>query len=191
MTNIGAGIRIQDLPAVPLNFELSFDNFHTTRKCRLIWRDGDFIGAAFDIAWREKPPITRRAVEDSERTDRHARSPGVSRSAPTHKALDSESLASTPPVQADGFSLRRTMQRIYFVAIVLKWSVDVATGTVKWFNSTKGYGFIQPDNGGKDVFLHISAVERAGLSSLSEGAKVSYEEQENRGKTSAENLRVG
>jgi hypothetical protein len=50
MTNIGAGIRIQDLPAVPLNFELSFDNFHTTRKCRLIWRDGDFIGAAFDIA---------------------------------------------------------------------------------------------------------------------------------------------
>jgi len=50
MTNIGAGIRIQDLPAVPLNFELSFDNFNTTRKCRLIWRDGDFIGAAFDNA---------------------------------------------------------------------------------------------------------------------------------------------
>jgi cold shock protein len=70
-------------------------------------------------------------------------------------------------------------------------SADVATGTVKWFNSTKGYGFIQPDNGGKDVFVHISAVERAGLSSLSEGAKVSYEETENRGKTSAENLRVG
>ena len=62
----------------------------------------------------------------------------------------------------------------------------MATGTVKWFNSTKGYGFIQPDNGGKDVFVHISAVERAGLSSLNEGAKVSYEEMENRGKTSAE-----
>jgi CspA family cold shock protein len=68
---------------------------------------------------------------------------------------------------------------------------DVATGTVKWFNGQKGYGFIQPDNGGKDVFVHISAVERAGLSSLNEGAKVSYEEKDNRGKTSAENLRVG
>jgi len=68
---------------------------------------------------------------------------------------------------------------------------DVATGTVKWFNATKGYGFIQPDNGGKDVFVHISAVERAGLSTLNEGAKVSYEEKENRGKMSAENLRVG
>jgi CspA family cold shock protein len=68
---------------------------------------------------------------------------------------------------------------------------DVATGTVKWFNATKGFGFIQPDNGGKDVFVHISAVERACLSTLNEGAKVSYEEKEDRGKTSAENLRVG
>jgi cold shock protein len=54
-----------------------------------------------------------------------------------------------------------------------------------------GYGFIQPDSGGKDVFVHISAVERAGLSNLNEGAKVSYDEKENRGKMSAENLRVG
>jgi len=69
--------------------------------------------------------------------------------------------------------------------------MNVAVGTVKWFNATKGYGFIQPDTGGKDVFVHISAVERAGLSSLNEGAKVSYEVVANRGKESAENLRVG
>jgi CspA family cold shock protein len=75
--------------------------------------------------------------------------------------------------------------------VISKGSADVATGTVKWFNATKGFGFIQPDSGGKDVFVHISAVEKAGLSSLNEGAKVSYEEMENRGKTSAENLRVG
>ena len=67
----------------------------------------------------------------------------------------------------------------------------MATGTVKWFNPVKGFGFIQPDSGGKDVFVHISAVERAGFSSLAEGAKVSYEAKENRGKTSAENSRVG
>jgi CspA family cold shock protein len=66
----------------------------------------------------------------------------------------------------------------------------VATGTVKWFNPTKGYGFIQPQGGGKDVFVHISAVERAGLSSLNEGANVEYEIVANRGKESAENLKV-
>ena len=70
-------------------------------------------------------------------------------------------------------------------------SADVATGMVKWFNSQKGYGFIQPDGGGKDVFVHISAVEKAGLSSLNEGAKVSYEIVSDRGKESAGNLRVG
>jgi CspA family cold shock protein len=66
----------------------------------------------------------------------------------------------------------------------------VATGTVKWFNPTKGYGFIAPQGGGKDVFVHISAVERAGLSSLNEGASVEYEVVQNRGKESAENLKV-
>ena len=68
--------------------------------------------------------------------------------------------------------------------------VSVATGTVKWFNPTKGYGFIQPQGGGKDVFVHISAVERAGLSTLNEGQKVDFEVVANRGKESAENLKV-
>jgi CspA family cold shock protein len=65
----------------------------------------------------------------------------------------------------------------------------MATGTVKWFNPAKGYGFIEPDEGGKDAFVHISAVERAGLSSLNEGQKVSFELQTGQnGKSSAENL---
>jgi cold shock protein len=66
----------------------------------------------------------------------------------------------------------------------------VAKGTVKWFNGQKGYGFIAPQGGGKDVFVHISAVERAGLSGLNEGQVVEYEEVANKGKTSAENLKV-
>ena len=68
----------------------------------------------------------------------------------------------------------------------------MATGTVKFFNSQKGFGFIQPTDGSKDVFVHISAVERAGLSSLNEGQKVSFEAKVDsvRGKTSAENLRA-
>jgi CspA family cold shock protein len=66
----------------------------------------------------------------------------------------------------------------------------VATGAVKWFNPTKGYGFIQPQGGGKDVFVHISAVERAGLSSLNEGQNVEYEIVEHRGKSAAENLKL-
>jgi CspA family cold shock protein len=63
-------------------------------------------------------------------------------------------------------------------------------GTVKWFNSTKGYGFITPADGDKDVFVHISAVERAGLRGLNEGQTVEYELVTNRGRTSAENLKV-
>ncbi len=65
----------------------------------------------------------------------------------------------------------------------------MASGTVKWFNPTKGYGFIEPTDGGKDVFVHISAVERAGMTSLNEGQKISYEVVPGQnGKSSAENL---
>ncbi|HEY0236389.1 MAG TPA: cold-shock protein [Afipia sp.] len=66
----------------------------------------------------------------------------------------------------------------------------MAKGIVKWFNPTKGYGFIKPDVGNQDVFVHISAVERAGLSTLNENQKIEYELVENRGKASAENLKI-
>jgi CspA family cold shock protein len=66
----------------------------------------------------------------------------------------------------------------------------MANGTVKWFNPTKGYGFIQPEDGGADIFVHISAVERAGLSSLNEGQRIGYELESNKGKTSAVNLKL-
>jgi len=66
----------------------------------------------------------------------------------------------------------------------------MATGKVKWFNPKKGYGFIQPSGGGRDVFVHISAVERAGLSSLNDGQTVEYEIESNRGKESAVNLKI-
>lgn len=66
----------------------------------------------------------------------------------------------------------------------------MAQGTVKWFNATKGFGFIQPDNGGADVFVHISAVERAGMRTLNEGQKVSFEIEEQRGRPAASNLQA-
>ncbi|MAI83996.1 MAG: cold-shock protein [Rickettsiales bacterium] len=66
----------------------------------------------------------------------------------------------------------------------------MANGTVKWFNPNKGYGFIQPEDGSKDVFVHISAVERAGIQSLNEGQKISFETATNKGKISAANLKL-
>lgn len=65
----------------------------------------------------------------------------------------------------------------------------MATGTVKWFNAQKGFGFIEPQDGGRDVFVHVSAVEQAGMRNLHEGQKISYETKEEKGKTSACNLR--
>jgi len=67
--------------------------------------------------------------------------------------------------------------------------IGMARGIVKWFNATKGYGFIQPESGGNDVFVHISAVERAGLKSLFEGQQVQYDIVDNRGRSAAENLK--
>ena len=66
----------------------------------------------------------------------------------------------------------------------------MANGTVNWFNSAKGYGFIQPEDGGKDVFVHVSAVERAGLRGLNEGQRIEYELQDERGRTAAVNLKA-
>jgi len=68
--------------------------------------------------------------------------------------------------------------------------ICMATGTVKWFNPTKGYGFIAPEDGGKDVFVHITALEAAGIRQLDEGQKVSYEITENKGKESATDIKV-
>ncbi len=66
----------------------------------------------------------------------------------------------------------------------------MATGTVKWFNPTKGYGFIQPDGGGSDVFVHVTAVQQAGLTGLDDNAKVEFELESQRGKTSAVGLKL-
>ena len=97
-----------------------------------------------------------------------------------------------------GYFLRKVKGRIVVnrldrydgSALGEQWRLIVATGTVKWFNPTKGYGFVQPQGGGKDVFVHISAVERAGLSTLNEGAVIEYEIVANKGKESAENIKV-
>ena len=106
---------------------------------------------------------------------------------------------SYPPVQPVQYaddpsknSISPTHNEWGFDVLYLRRDYPVSMGTVKWFNATKGYGFIQPDDGGKDVFVHISAVERAGLGTLREGQKVSYEIVADRrsGKSSADNLRA-
>jgi CspA family cold shock protein len=101
--------------------------------------------------------------------------------------------AGAPSASADRVfrSNRRSIRRRHLRRPDANWSSKLmATGTVKWFNAQKGYGFIQPTSGGPDVFVHISAVERAGMDGLDEGQKLSYElEQGQRGRVSAVNLR--
>jgi CspA family cold shock protein len=101
----------------------------------------------------------------------------------------------TPPDLACGIE-RDVHTRCVTAALCFIWHMAdrgdrrCKKGTVKWFNSTKGYGFIMPSNGDKDVFVHISAVERAGLRTLNEGQPIEYELVTNRGRASAENLKV-
>ncbi len=71
-----------------------------------------------------------------------------------------------------------------------KVKLKMATGTVKWFNPTKGYGFVQPDDGGKDLFIHISKLEEKGIKNLQENQKISYDTEDNKGKTSATNIEL-
>ena len=86
---------------------------------------------------------------------------------------------------------RRNLKTALYYDFTLLEVRTMATGTVKWFNPTKGFGFIEPDDGGKDAFVHISAVERAGLNGLNEGQKVSFDLEPGRdGKASAENLKL-
>jgi cold shock protein len=92
----------------------------------------------------------------------------------------------TPAGIAGGFSCRLN----YFSKLI--GETGVALGTVKWFNQEKGYGFIRPDGGGSDVFVHITAVEKAGYTGLADGARISYELlQDRKGKQTAQNLRLG
>jgi CspA family cold shock protein len=93
-----------------------------------------------------------------------------------------------PPVTPAGFLLPVAPIAALILSLFWTESADMATGTVKWFNGQRGYGFIQPDGGGKDVFVHLSAVEKAGMDGLPDGAKISYDMITDRGKESAGNL---
>ena len=97
-----------------------------------------------------------------------------------------------PPEPLPSTNAITTGARIPRASPILQGLTSMATGTVKWFNATKGFGFIQPSDGGKDVFVHISAVERAGMNDLKEGQQISYEviADKRSGKASAGNLKA-
>jgi CspA family cold shock protein len=128
-------------------------------------------------------PLARRARLDSDTTIDYS---GGHRFWPKTWPRIPPMRADDPPYIDDRPALLR-----HEVLLDLK-ELPMATGTVKWFNATKGYGFIQPDDGGKDVFVHVSAVERAGLRDLTEGQKIAYEvvADKRTGKASAGNLRA-
>jgi len=141
----------------------------------VVWQpwDGDYRGAAGQKA---NAAVNQRKLVSDRRGPRNS-----------HRVA----LVKEPAGQRRRAFLALCSQADLGCTVGQKGSAAVAMGTVKWFNATKGFGFIQPDGGGKDVFVHVSAVEKAGLSGLNEGAKVSYEIVANRGKESAENLRLG
>jgi CspA family cold shock protein len=97
----------------------------------------------------------------------------------------------TLPVKVAGaFAVAPNLTLEFILTILLFWEGGMPSGTVKWFNTERGFGFIGPHGGGKDVFVHISAVQRAGMDCLREGAKVTFDIVDNRGKPVADNLQV-
>jgi len=108
----------------------------------------------------------------------------------SHPSVSASALADRPMGESSGI-LRPTLHRFArgrAGCLTLSMEASMALGTVKWFNAQKGFGFIEPSEGGKDVFVHISAVERAGLGSLREGQKIRYEVVSDRGKQAADHL---
>jgi CspA family cold shock protein len=105
---------------------------------------------------------------------------------------ESNEIASVIPVRSTAIARRLMRGTMTCRGTIYYWKTHMPNGTVKWFNGTKGFGFISPDNGGADVFVHISAVERAGLNGLNDGQKVSYDEERDpkKGKTAAVNLKA-
>ena len=89
------------------------------------------------------------------------------------------------------FFLFLASEEIYFLEVPILERKDImVNGTVKWFNTNKGYGFIEPDDGGKDVFIHISAVEKSGLKTLLENQKITFEINQDKGRSSAANIKI-